>query len=82
MGTVRIPPSYLGKLWISAGLAGIAGAALYHLAIPRVALPPYFPYVRDAILVCGLFGVVYFGAAMAMRVEEARATLGRFRVRR
>jgi putative peptidoglycan lipid II flippase len=82
VGAARIPPSYLAKLWTSAALAGVAGAALFHFVIPRVPLPPYVPHVRDAILVCGLFGVVYLGAAMAMRVEEARATLGRFRVRR
>ena len=81
VGVARIPPSYLAKLWTSAILAGIAGAALDHLALPHLRLPRYLPHVRDAILVCGVFGVVYFGATIALRVEEARATLGRFKPR-
>ena len=78
IGSVRIPPSFLARLWTAAILAGAAGAALYHLVIPRIPLPPLIPHVRDAILVCGVFGAVYFAAAMLMRVDEARATLGRF----
>jgi putative peptidoglycan lipid II flippase len=78
IGSARIPPSFLARLWISAALAGAAGAIVDHLVLPRIALPPFFPHLRDAILVCGVFGVVYFAATMLMKVEEARATLGRF----
>jgi putative peptidoglycan lipid II flippase len=78
IGPARIPSSFLARLWTSAILAGAAGAAAYHFVLPRIALPRFFPHIRDAILICGLFGVVYFGAAMVLRVEEARATLGRF----
>jgi len=75
IGAVRLAPSFLVRLWVSALLAAAAGVAC------EVLLPTTHPIVH-AIFVAGAFGVVYFGAAMAMGVEEARATVGRFRRRR
>jgi len=75
VGTVRLAPSLLARLWVSALIAAGAGVAC------EVLLPNTHPIVH-AIFVAGAFGVVYFGAAMAMGVEEARATVGRLRRRR
>ena len=73
-GAVRVPPSYLARLWASAIAAGVAGAAFHHwVHLPR--LP--FPHIANGIVVCGIFGLVYFGAAMAVGVPEARATIAR-----
>jgi len=72
IGAIRIPPSYLLRLWASALIAGAAGAAVnfylrHHL----------LPIINGAV-VCGAFGVLYFAATLALGVPEARATLSRF----
>lgn len=78
-GRVRVPHVYLMKLWASAIAAGIAGAAFYRFATPRLAshLPHILPHIRDGIIVCLVFGGTYFAAALAMQVPEAKATVGR-----
>jgi len=78
IGVVRLAPSYLVRLWIAAICAGAAGALVNLFVLPRIPLPHIFPHVRDGILVCGLFGVVYFAVAIAVGVPEARATIQRF----
>lgn len=81
IGRVQIEPSYLAKLWTSAIAAAVAAASFNAFVLARIAphLPRIMPYIRDAGIVCGLFGVVYFGAAIALGVPEARATLARFK---
>ena len=74
IGAVRLAPSFLARLWISALIAAAAGIAT-DLFLPRM------HHILHAALVAGLFGALYFGAAILMRVEEARATLGRFLLR-
>jgi putative peptidoglycan lipid II flippase len=83
-GKVNIPPSYLARLWIAALVAGACGAAFNIFVLARIAahLPRVIPHIRDAILVCGLFGVIYFAAAIALGVPEAQATLRRFKRRK
>jgi putative peptidoglycan lipid II flippase len=72
IGAVRLAPSFLARLWIAALAAAGAGVA------SDVFLPAFHHIVR-AIVIAGVFGAVYFGAAMAMGVAEARATMGRFK---
>ena len=72
IGAVRIPPSYLLRLWGSALIAGAAGAAVNFYV--RHHLSP----IPNGIVVCGAFGVLYFAATIALGVPEARATLSRF----
>jgi putative peptidoglycan lipid II flippase len=72
IGAARLAASFLGRLWISAVCAGIAAAAFNHYLLHAVSP------IRNGILVCGLFGAIYFGAAIALGVPEARATLARF----
>ena len=78
IGSVKLAPSFLGRLWISGLSAALAGVAFHLYAAPRIAPHLPFRHISEAILVSGMFGVVYFGAAIALGVPEARATLQRF----
>ena len=73
IGVVRIPASYLLRLWAAAIAAGVVAAACNVYLLRR--LPP----IPNGFIVCGVFGAIYFGAAIAAGVPEARATLSRFR---
>ena len=73
IGTVGLPPMYLGSLWAAAVLAGGLGALANRFSMPH--LPP----IPNGILICGLFGVVYFASTIFLAVPEARGTLSRFR---
>jgi putative peptidoglycan lipid II flippase len=68
---------HLLKMWTAALWAGAAGLAadLYLGGLVR-RLP--FPVIAEAILVAGIFGVVYFAAGYVLRLPEVTATLGRF----
>lgn len=83
IGAVSIAPGYLARLWAAAIAAGAAGAAFYAFVTPRIAalLPHFLARIRDGIIVCGVFGVMYFIVAILLDVPEARATLGRFLLR-
>ncbi|HEX3108289.1 MAG TPA: murein biosynthesis integral membrane protein MurJ, partial [Thermoanaerobaculia bacterium] len=72
IGAIRIPPSYLLRLWASALIAGVAGAAV------NFYLRHHVPPIVNGAVVCGAFGVLYFAATIALGVPEARATLSRF----
>ena len=81
IGTIPLSRGYLARLWSSAIAAGAAGAAFYAFITPRLALylPSILPHIRDGLIVCAVFGVVYFSAAILLGVPEARATLGRLK---
>lgn len=83
VGAVHIPRAFLAKLWASAIAAGVAGALFYRYLTPFVGahLPRILPHIRDGAIVCGIFGVVYFGATLLFAVPESKATLGRFLLR-
>ena len=70
IGRTGLPARYVAKLWASA--AGAAGAAW----IAKLALPPVHPVIT-AIVVLAPYGVVFFGATMALGVGEASAALAR-----
>jgi putative peptidoglycan lipid II flippase len=70
------------KLWTAAIVAGLIGIVGDRFAIRAIATRLPLTHVVEAIAVAGIFGVVYFVAAIAMGVPEARATLGRVGVRR
>jgi len=72
IGTARIPPMYLASLWAAAVLAGGLGALANRFTMAH--LPP----ILNGIAICGLFGAVYFAAAIFLGVPEARGTLSRF----
>jgi putative peptidoglycan lipid II flippase len=83
MGPLPLSRAYLAKLWASAIAAGVVGALFYAFITPRLApyLPRILPHIRDGLIVCGVFGVIYFSVAILLGVPEARATLGRFLLR-
>lgn len=82
-GVASVESSYLIRLWAAAIPAGVAGALFYRFITPRIAsyLPDFLPHIRDGIIVCGIFGIVYFATGIVLGVPEARATLGRFLLR-
>ena len=70
---------FMLKLWAAAILAGIASmAADRYLARPIAAQLPLSKIV-EAVLACGAFGVVYFGAGLLLGIPEVKATLGRLK---
>ena len=78
IGQVSVPKRLQLELWGSAALAGAAAALLrWALAFgPQLLRSPR----PSALLVLGLFGVVYLAATTALRVPEAQAMLRRLRI--
>lgn len=70
IGSTGMPAMYVVSLW-SAALAGAAvGWAV------KLSLPPVHPVVQGAAVLVP-YGATYFGAAVALRVPEASATIRR-----
>jgi putative peptidoglycan lipid II flippase len=61
--------AHMIKLWVAALAAG-AIAVLVERFVP-------FHKILEAVIVCGVFGIVYLGVGFALGVPEVRATLGR-----
>ena len=74
IGAGESKTGFFTKLWVAAGAAGVAGLAIDLLDL-RLPLQKY----AEALVVCGMFGVVYFAVAFALRVPEVRSTLSRLR---
>ena len=72
IGQTGLALSYTTKLWIAAIAAGAAGWGV------RIAIGHRNP-ILAAALILPAYGVVYFGLAAALRIDEARALLGRVR---
>ncbi len=72
IGRTGLPASYVAKLWTSA----IAGAAVAWGI--KIALPALHPIVA-AVLILGPYGLVYFGASIALKVSEASYVASAFR---
>ncbi|HEY0159323.1 MAG TPA: murein biosynthesis integral membrane protein MurJ [Thermoanaerobaculia bacterium] len=72
---------HLLKMWTAALWAGAAGLAADIYLGPLARRLP-LPLIAEAILVAGVFGVVYFGAGYVLRLPEVTATLARFLKRR
>lgn len=69
------------KLWASAIGGGALAVAADRFFFRSFAARLPLTHVVEAIAVAGIFGVVYFVGAIALGVPEARATLGRLRLR-
>jgi len=82
IGRVQLDAGFQIKLWLSALAGAATGVAVDLFVAPRVIahLPHLLTrhHLAEALLVAGSFGIVYFIAAIAMGVPEARATLRRF----
>ncbi len=78
IGPVTFPLSLQLTLWASAVIAGAAAVAFDAFAGQRLALHLPLHHIAEAVMVAGVFGVVYFTVAMLGDIPEARATLSRF----
>lgn len=72
IGPAGFAPWYLAKLWLAAG-SGAAGA----LALLPV-IEPWHPVLR-MIAACLVFGVIYLGLTMLLRIPAAMVLMRRFR---
>lgn len=79
IGRVEFPFGYQIRLWVSAIAAAAAAVGFDLMAARGVAAHMPFRHISEAILVAGMFGVIYVGSSMLLGVPEARATLSRFR---
>lgn len=68
IGKTGLSAGYVAKLW-TAAIAGAAAAWAIKLSIP--ALPP----VVTALLIIGPYGLVFLAMSLALRIQEATATL-------
>lgn len=73
IGTGQPKTAFFAKLWLAAIVAGLAALAVDLLEV-RLPLAKY----AEALVACGVFGVVYFAVAFGLGVPEVRATIGRF----
>ncbi len=69
---------YYTRLWIAAVAAGVAAAVFDRFAGAGIASRLPMRYIVEAVMACGIFGVVYFGVAGVLGVPEVRATALRF----
>jgi putative peptidoglycan lipid II flippase len=74
LGHVGVPLGFLAQVWIAAML----GAALARGVL--ISISPQGPIIL-AILILGVYGIVFFALAIAMKVPEAQLMLGMFRRR-
>ncbi len=81
IGAVAFPLRFQFSLWSSAIAAGLGSLAFDVFAGRGVSTHLPFRHISEAILAAGVFGVIYFVAAILLGVPEARATLGRFLLR-
>ena len=81
VGTVKLAPSFLGRLWVSALAAAVVAIAFDVFLAGHGAARLPFHHIAEAMLVAGAFGVIYFAAAIAVGLPEAMATLSRFKRR-
>lgn len=70
--------TFMLRLWIAAAAAGVASLAADVYFARGLAAHLPLPRISEAILVCGVFGVVYFAVAAMLGIGEVRAFIGRF----
>jgi putative peptidoglycan lipid II flippase len=71
VGHVGVPIGFLAQVWLAALLAATAGRELTYALGPR-------NHVFLAVVVLGLYGIVFFGVSLALKLPEARAMIGMF----
>jgi putative peptidoglycan lipid II flippase len=72
IGASGLPLSFLAQLWAAALSAAAAAWAVHHAIGPRSPIPV-------AILVLGIYGILYFAVTLLLRLPEARSLFGRAR---
>jgi putative peptidoglycan lipid II flippase len=71
VGHVGVPIGFLVQVWLAALLAAAAGRGLTYAIGPR-------DHVFLAVVVLSLYGIVFFGVSLALKLPEARAMVGMF----
>jgi putative peptidoglycan lipid II flippase len=69
VGQVGVPLGFLVQVWLAALLGAAAGRGLTYALGPR-------NHVFLAVVVLGLYGVVFFGVALTQKLPEARSMVG------
>jgi putative peptidoglycan lipid II flippase len=72
IGASGLPPNFLAQLWASALFAAAAAWTIHHALGPRSPIPV-------AILVLGIYGILYFAATLLFRLPEALSLFTRAR---
>jgi putative peptidoglycan lipid II flippase len=72
IGPSGLPAMFLAKLWGAAIIAAASAGALHYVLGPRSPIPA-------AVVILGLYGVMYFAAALLFKLPEASALFGRAR---
>lgn len=70
IGWTGLPAAYAARLWLAAVLGAAAGWAI------RVVIPAWHPTIVAAV-VLGVYGLVYLGSAVVMRVPEVTSLFRR-----
>jgi putative peptidoglycan lipid II flippase len=77
IGRTGLPYAFLAKLWIAAGVAAAAGWAAHHFLGHRAPNPGTLHREILAVIVLGIYGVLYFAMTFALGLPEARALVER-----
>jgi len=75
IGATGLPASYVAQLWSAAAAAAVVAWLV------KSVVPALHPAIT-AVLVLGPYGLVFFGAAFALRLPEASSAIARIRPRR
>jgi putative peptidoglycan lipid II flippase len=71
VGKVGVPVSFLAQVWLAALLAAAAGRGLAYILGPR-------GHILVAMLVLGLYGVLFFAVSLGLKLPEAHSMMGLF----
>jgi putative peptidoglycan lipid II flippase len=71
IGHIGVRLGFLGQVWLAALLAAAAGRGLSYALGPR-------NHILLAVVVLGLYAIVFFGVALATKLPEAHALIGIF----
>jgi putative peptidoglycan lipid II flippase len=66
VGQVGVPPGFLVRVWLAALLAAAAGRGLTHALGSR-------NHIFLAVVVLGLYGIVFFALSLVQKLPEARS---------
>jgi putative peptidoglycan lipid II flippase len=69
IGHVGVPLAFLGQVWMASLLGAVAARGLLYV------LGPY-GHILLAVLVLGLYGLIFFGVSLALKLPEAQTMAG------
>lgn len=75
IGATGTPASFVARLWVSAALAALAAFGVKQVFTPS-------SHIIAAVVVLGVFGLVYLGATLVFKVPEATVLLRRVKLAR